>query len=251
MLSLVLFVVCFLSLAHAQTPGRYPKSCYEAKSWNRTNSNHVIIRPELAPEPFVVLCDMDIDEGGWTYILNRYDGSQNFSKNWDSYKAGFGHIAGEFWLGLEKIYQLVALEINELRVELTFEGEDQRRDLYTSFGIGDEKSGYVLHLLDPVIFDATDCMSLAGGMKFSTIDKDQDLNSTHNCAEIFEAGWWFRNCTPCGLPTGVYLQESIGNDDAHRRNIRLKEASIMIRSAAQELKLPKYYKQPMPERKEP
>ena len=109
----------WLDLSLKQTPGRYPKSCYEAKSWNRTNSSHVIIRPELAPEPFVVLCDMDIDEGGWTYILNRYDGSQNFSKNWDSYKAGFGHIAGEFWLGLEKIYQLVG-KIPTISIQFPF-----------------------------------------------------------------------------------------------------------------------------------
>lgn len=49
---------------------------------------------------------MDTKDGGWTYIHNRYDGSQDFFLNWHDYKNGFGNIGGEFWLGLEHIHQL-------------------------------------------------------------------------------------------------------------------------------------------------
>lgn len=49
---------------------------------------------------------MDTNGGGWTYIHNRFDGSQDFYQDSHSYKVGFGNLAGEFWLGLEHIYQL-------------------------------------------------------------------------------------------------------------------------------------------------
>lgn len=49
---------------------------------------------------------MTTDGGGWTYIHNRVDGSQDFYQDFESYKSGFGNLAGEFWLGLEYIHQL-------------------------------------------------------------------------------------------------------------------------------------------------
>lgn len=64
------------------------------------------IHPENSPESFLVLCDMVTENGGWTYIQNRFDGSQDFFQDFQNYRSGFGNIAGEFWLGLEHIYQL-------------------------------------------------------------------------------------------------------------------------------------------------
>ncbi|KOB72875.1 Angiopoietin-like 1 [Operophtera brumata] len=49
---------------------------------------------------------------------NRYDGSQDFYKSWSDFKYGFGNLAGEFWLGLEKLNYLTNQKLYELRVEL-------------------------------------------------------------------------------------------------------------------------------------
>jgi ficolin len=43
---------------------------------------------------------------GWTVIQRRVDGRENFSRDWDDYKEGFGNLQDEFWLGNEKIHQL-------------------------------------------------------------------------------------------------------------------------------------------------
>ena len=54
-------------------------------------------------QPFSVFCDMENNNGGWTVIQRRSDGSVDFFKNWVDYKFGFGSLENEFWLGNDKI----------------------------------------------------------------------------------------------------------------------------------------------------
>src|SRR5258705_937728 len=53
-----------------------------------------------------VYCDVDTDGGGWTVFQRRADITPHvdFYRGWDDYKAGFGDLNGEFWLGESRIY---------------------------------------------------------------------------------------------------------------------------------------------------
>ena len=53
-----------------------------------------------------VFCDQTTDGGGWTIIQRRADGLQNFDRDWDSYKNGFGYLQHEHWLGNQNIHTL-------------------------------------------------------------------------------------------------------------------------------------------------
>ncbi|XP_057310014.1 angiopoietin-related protein 7-like [Hydractinia symbiolongicarpus] len=55
------------------------------------------------------------------------------------------------------------------------------------------------------IRNATDAMSYLNGMKFSTLDRDNDENTSINCVTTFPGlgGWWNNQCTQVVL-TGRY-----------------------------------------------
>ena len=98
------------------------QSCHHALQQGYFDSTFYYIKPTLAKRPFLVLCDMETLRGGWTYVLNRYNGSQKFDLPWHYYKHGFGNIKGEFWLGLDTLHLLTGFYLVLLRqVVICFE----------------------------------------------------------------------------------------------------------------------------------
>ena len=58
----------------------------------------------------------------WIITMQRFDGSLNFNRSWSDYRNGFGDIGrGEFWLGNEKVYAVIAQKglVYQLRIEVS------------------------------------------------------------------------------------------------------------------------------------
>lgn len=59
---------------------------------------------------------------GWIVLQRRFNGELSFDRNWTQYRNGFGSLQGEFWLGLEKMHQILRSGSYEALVVL--KGED-------------------------------------------------------------------------------------------------------------------------------
>ena len=99
-------------------------------------------------QPFDVYCDQATAGGGWTVFQKRLDGSVDFYRGWNDYKAGFGHLNGEYWLGLDKMNKLTTN--NHKRYKLRVDLEDTARNTafaeYGYFAVSSERSKYQMSL---------------------------------------------------------------------------------------------------------
>ncbi|XP_035669610.1 angiopoietin-2-like [Branchiostoma floridae] len=148
-------------------------------------------------------CDMDTAGGGWTVIQRRQDGSVPFNRNWEEYKLGFGDKKGEFWLGNEVIHLLTNFKNHQLRIDMEDWGGNKRFALYSTFRVSGEADGYRLHI-SGYSGTAGDSMAHNNGHRFSTLDRDNDVWSSHCSRTRGYAGWWFNSCTHSVL-NGRYL----------------------------------------------
>ncbi|CAN9508841.1 unnamed protein product [Ophioblennius macclurei] len=199
---LSLIVLLLPPMVACWSNGAPPHDCSDLGNDVSLPSGVYTLYPYRFSDGIPAYCDMDTDRGGWTVILRREDGELNFFRHWESYRNGFGNLAGEHWLGLENLYQLTKEGSYELRVDLEdFEGNCVYAE-YSSFYIDDQSGGYALHVSGFKDGGAGDSLSDHDGMMFSTFNKDQD-NSTSNCAERFIGAWWYNSCYSSN-PTGVY-----------------------------------------------
>ncbi|XP_022433993.1 ficolin-2-like isoform X1 [Delphinapterus leucas] len=188
-----------------------PRTCKELLTRGHFLSGwHTIYLPDC--RPLTVLCDMDVDGGGWTVFQRRSDGSVDFYRDWAAYKQGFGSQLGEFWLGNDNIHALTAQGSSELRVDLMdFEGNHQFAK-YQSFKMAAEAEKYKLVLGAFVGGSAGDSLTSHNNNAFSTKDQDSDKN-TANCAVRYQGAWWYKDCHVSNL-NGRYLggpHESFAN----------------------------------------
>ncbi|ESP00376.1 hypothetical protein LOTGIDRAFT_97079, partial [Lottia gigantea] len=168
------------------------------------------IKPPNAPTAFTVQCNMN-DGGGTMFMKNaQWDPDITTDKLWADYKAGFGIVMDNHWLGLEYMHYVSANRpqsaFMEVFSDIDYKGRWRK---YDDFRIDDEASGYRLTYsgsdpwtqtdadADPNWIKAIlpiplgDSMVGLNGTKFSTKDTDNDGNSTVNCAADFKGGWWY------------------------------------------------------------
>ena len=152
----------------------------------------------------VVYCD----GSGWTVIQRRFDGSENFYRDWASYKRGFGELQREFWLGNDAIHLLTAQAVypsgSEARIYYgPFNGLSLSQVYsysYSHFQVNSEKTKYTLHVTGDSHFQSSD------KQEFSTYDRDNDGAPSHHCARDYQyAGWWINGSGDSCSSTKVNL----------------------------------------------
>ncbi|KAH3750498.1 hypothetical protein DPMN_185024 [Dreissena polymorpha] len=179
---------------------------------NVIESGEYTIYPDAFSHGLKVYCHFDSTNKGWIVIQRRKDGSEDFNRTWADYKAGFGDLSGEFWLGNDHVYQLTKDKPRQLRIDMGMFNGTKRYALYSEFKISSESDKYKLHL-SGYTGDAEDCLStdcyggynLHNGRSFSTFDRDNDLSSVC-CACVWGGGWWFDRCFSVHL-NGRYFKE--------------------------------------------
>ncbi|XP_049325400.1 microfibril-associated glycoprotein 4-like isoform X2 [Astyanax mexicanus] len=189
------------------TQGQLPVDCSDIYNQGQTLSGLYSIYP-TGESPVQVYCDMGSEgslpqDGKWTVFQRRMDGSVNFYRPWEQYKKGFGNKYGEYWLGLENLYQLTLKRKYELKVDLQDFAGGKAYARYTTFSVESEVNGYKLHVSGFINGGAGDALQGHSGMKFSTFDKDQDTWSG-NCAKLHLGAFWYGTCHHAN-PNGIYL----------------------------------------------
>ncbi|XP_058122416.1 microfibril-associated glycoprotein 4-like [Anopheles ziemanni] len=152
-------------------------------------------------QPVKVNCEQNVEGGGWIVFQYRYNGKENFFRNWSDYRDGFGDLNGEYWLGLENIHQITAARPHELMVEIKDFHGNYGYAHYDEFEIGNESEGYNLKKLGEFQGSAGDAMDSNRGEKFSTADRPNDAGT---CAVIKKGGWWYDDCSYANI-NGPYM----------------------------------------------
>ncbi|KAJ8033434.1 Fibrinogen-like protein A [Holothuria leucospilota] len=125
---------------------QYPRDCSEVRDScsSSLSSGVYLIKPDGYEEPFEAYCDNDMDSGGWTVILRRFNGSLSFDRNWNDYQNGFGFLSAEFWLGHDKISYLTNQAVYGLQTNVTFDNGTSCDMKHDAFRIGDGWSNYTV-----------------------------------------------------------------------------------------------------------
>ncbi|XP_052687936.1 fibroleukin-like isoform X1 [Crassostrea angulata] len=178
-------------------------------------------------------CNMTT-EGGWTIIQKRQSNS-NFTRNWNEYKAGFGEVTGNYWIGNDALHYLTKRD-NILRIQLKPFGGTTKQAKYRNFRVSDESENFRMTYDNYEGSSAVDALGgtlvqfQAKNMPFSTIDRDND-EYPGSCADKMRGGWWYNSCSTSNL-NGIYCENGPNCMTWKMNDVSLyghKETLVMIR----------------------
>ncbi|KAH8282232.1 hypothetical protein KR054_006267, partial [Drosophila jambulina] len=149
--------------------------------------------PEYSENSFEVACDQVRHRGGWTIILRRTDGSEDFFREWKDYEEGFGQVNGEHFVGLAKLHALTSSVRQELLVIIEDEA-GERFEIFDNFRVGGAAINYTLESIGSFYGTASEALKYHVGMQFSTKDRDNDRSTNMNCAVYWKGAWWYDSC---------------------------------------------------------
>lgn len=195
------------------------RDCTDLKAFWNMNRDAVYTVREPNKMLTLAVCDMNTDNGGWTVFQRRVGSVVNFNRNWNDYKVGFGNLAGSYWWGTERLYNVTANRTNlVLRIDMMDWDNKTAYAEYDNFQIGSEAEQFKL-TVGGYRGNAGDALNFYwkvfshNGMKFSTKDRDND-NFRTNCAEVYHGGFWYNGCWAANL-NGVYYHTPDYNSTIH------------------------------------
>ncbi|XP_078119905.1 tenascin-N isoform X2 [Sander vitreus] len=171
----------------------FPMDCVQImKNGNKKSAIYTVYINNDRSKPIEVYCDMETDGGGWLVLQRRTVGKLDFMKRWKQYIVGFGNMTDEFWIGLDKIYELTNTPTQyELRFDLGL-GAERAYAVYDNFKIAPVKQKFKL-TIGKYSGTAGDAMTYHQGRPWTTIDNDNDI-ALGNCALTHRGAWWYKNC---------------------------------------------------------
>ncbi|KAJ8270849.1 hypothetical protein GJAV_G00119980 [Gymnothorax javanicus] len=171
----------------------FPMDCTQVMKNGISESGvHTIYVNNDRSKPMQVFCDMTTDGGGWAVLQRRTNGKLDFMKRWRQYVQGFGELTDEFWLGLDKIYELTNTQTQyELRIDLRL-GAESAYAVYDNFKLASSRQKYKI-TVGNYRGNSGDAMTYHQGRPFSTVDSDNDV-ALGNCALTHRGAWWYKNC---------------------------------------------------------
>lgn len=223
------------------------KDCSDYYVLGKRSSGIYRVTPDHRNSSFEVYCDMETAGGGWTVLQARLDGSTNFTRGWKDYKAGFGNLEREFWLGNDKIHLLTKSKEMILRIDLEDFNGLTLYAVYDQFYVANEFLKYRLHLGN---YNGTagDALRFSRHYNhdlrfFTTPDRDNDRYPSGNCGLYYSSGWWFDACLSAnlngkyyhqrykGVRNGIFWGTWPGVSQAHPGGYKFsfKKAKMMIR----------------------
>jgi len=147
-------------------------------------------------------------------VQQHIDPSDFFNRTWSEFKADFGNISGNYWLGNEQLHTLTQENKHKLRFELQSTSGLWYWAEYDTFTVGNESTKYTLTVAGFNGNVTEDAMNTHNGMKFSTKDRDNDVDSSSNCAQSYNGGFWYNGCMNCGVNNAgeYFFWEYMGSD---------------------------------------
>ncbi|XP_017864870.1 PREDICTED: angiopoietin-2-like [Drosophila arizonae] len=148
------------------------------------------------------ICESDVAVPGWIVIQRRIlrPNAENFTRNWQDYRQGFGRSASEFWLGLDNLYRLTHLHRYELAILFVDQNDHQYMEKYNDFVIGGEEDNFKIVSLGNYSGPLGGGLRDRIGVPFSTYDR---VNAAPNesCSGKYKEGWWYTDCEHGNLNT--------------------------------------------------
>ena len=130
--------------------------------------------------------------------MQNVDGSTYFNQNWAAFKAGFGNVTANYWIGNDRRSNLSRGDGYRHYVELQSSSNQLRfYAWYNTFTLGNASTGYQLQVAG---FRGTAgdsfknvTTSVTNGMMFTTSDVNNDVYSSGNCISNYEGGFWMNS----------------------------------------------------------